>query len=57
MDLFAEINRNGTTVILVTHNREIGQMTKRRVHIRDGKISGEEHSAEQAAELPGDGHV
>jgi putative ABC transport system ATP-binding protein len=39
MDLFAEINRNGTTVILVTHNREIGSMTRRRIHILDGKIS------------------
>jgi putative ABC transport system ATP-binding protein len=39
MDLFAEINRRGTTVILVTHNREIGRMTRRRIHIRDGKIS------------------
>jgi putative ABC transport system ATP-binding protein len=53
MDLFSEINRNGTTVILVTHNREIGDMTRRRIHIRDGKIFDTEHSAE----LPEADHV
>ena len=32
----------GTTVIVVTHDREIAEMTDRIVHIKDGKIIGEE---------------
>jgi len=38
-----KMNRElGTTVIVVTHDREIAEMTDRIVHIRDGKIIGEE---------------
>nr|MDO8043689.1 ATP-binding cassette domain-containing protein [Candidatus Baldrarchaeota archaeon] len=32
----------GTTVIVVTHDREIAEMTDRIIHIKDGKIIGEE---------------
>lgn len=38
-----KMNRElGTTVIVVTHDREIAEMTDRIVHIKDGRISGEE---------------
>lgn len=38
-----KMNRElGTTVIVVTHDREIAEMTDRIVHIKDGKIIGEE---------------
>ena len=32
----------GTTVIVVTHDREVGEMADRIVHIKDGMIIGEE---------------
>ncbi len=38
-----KMNRElGTTIIVVTHDREIAEMTDRIIHIRDGKIIGEE---------------
>jgi putative ABC transport system ATP-binding protein len=39
LDLFAGINRGGTTIIMVTHDPEIGNTAPRRIHIRDGKIT------------------
>ncbi len=38
MELFDELNSEGRTVILVTHDRELGLRAKRQIHIRDGKI-------------------
>jgi putative ABC transport system ATP-binding protein len=38
MGLFREINRAGTTIILVTHESEIAQYSNRILHIRDGKL-------------------
>jgi putative ABC transport system ATP-binding protein len=39
IDLFEEINRGGTTIIIVTHDQDIGNQAYRRIHIRDGKIT------------------
>jgi putative ABC transport system ATP-binding protein len=41
IDLFREIHREGTTIIIVTHDPEIGNTAKRRITIRDGKITGD----------------
>ncbi|GHV82081.1 ABC transporter ATP-binding protein [Spirochaetia bacterium] len=41
IDLFGEIHNEGTTIIIVTHDPEIGQMAKRMITIRDGKITGD----------------
>ncbi|HNZ95257.1 MAG TPA: ABC transporter ATP-binding protein [Sphaerochaeta sp.] len=38
MELFDEINSEGRTVILVTHDRELGLKAKRQIYLRDGKI-------------------
>ncbi len=38
MNLFREINEEGITVIIVTHERDIAQRTKRIIHLRDGII-------------------
>jgi len=40
MDLFQEINSQGKTVIVVTHESEIAARTRRIVRMRDGRISG-----------------
>jgi putative ABC transport system ATP-binding protein len=39
LDLFIDINRGGTTIIIVTHDSDIGNTARRRIHIRDGKIT------------------
>ncbi|HVY83685.1 MAG TPA: ABC transporter ATP-binding protein [Caulobacterales bacterium] len=36
--LFGEINREGATVVLVTHDRSVAAATKRTIEMRDGKI-------------------
>lgn len=39
--LFARLNTDGTTVIVVTHDEELAQAARRRIHMRDGKIVSE----------------
>jgi putative ABC transport system ATP-binding protein len=38
MGIFQELNNNGITIILVTHEHDIAQFTKRHILFRDGKI-------------------
>ena len=38
MELFKEINRQGITVIVVTHEHDIAAMTQRTIHLKDGNI-------------------
>ena len=40
LELFKDLNRQGNTVILVTHDLNIAAMASRRVEIRDGLIAG-----------------
>ena len=40
--LLKELNNNGQTIILITHDRKIANEAKRRITISDGKISEEE---------------
>lgn len=44
MQLFAEIHANGNTVMLVTHEDDIAQCTKRVVRIRDGVVESDIHN-------------
>ena len=39
MEIFKELNEQGVTIILVTHESEIAEYAKRTIHIRDGLIS------------------
>ena len=41
MAIFKELNNNGTTVIMVTHEAEIAEYAKRVIHFRDGKITSD----------------
>ena len=38
MALFQELHRQGSTIILVTHEPEIGRHAQRIVHFRDGRL-------------------
>ncbi len=38
MDLIRELNRKGNTIVLVTHESDIGAMANRTITLRDGKI-------------------
>ncbi|MBL8627189.1 MAG: ABC transporter ATP-binding protein [Myxococcales bacterium] len=41
MELFAEINRTGMTVILVTHEADVAAKAQRTIRLRDGKVEPE----------------
>jgi putative ABC transport system ATP-binding protein len=38
MEVLAELNRQGQTIVLVTHERDIAEYAKRQVHLRDGLV-------------------
>src|SRR5690625_5196785 len=39
--IFQELNLAGTTIIMVTHEREVDEYTKKIVHLRDGRLMDE----------------
>jgi putative ABC transport system ATP-binding protein len=39
MDLLAQVNAMGTTIILITHDPELARRAHRAVHVVDGQIS------------------
>jgi putative ABC transport system ATP-binding protein len=41
MELLGELNRQGRTIVMVTHDEEIAHYTRRIVFIRDGKIESD----------------
>lgn len=41
-DLFVKLNDAGKTIVMITHELEIGQFAKRIIHMRDGKILSDE---------------
>ena len=38
VNLFYELNKQGSTIIMITHDREIGEAAARQIVIRDGNI-------------------
>ncbi|HRN93663.1 MAG: ABC transporter ATP-binding protein [Chitinophagales bacterium] len=49
MDIFEEINNNGNTVILVTHEEDIAKHAKRIMRLRDGLIETDNPNIPQKA--------
>jgi ABC-type lipoprotein export system ATPase subunit len=38
LDILRELHEGGTTILLITHDREVGDATERTVHVRDGQM-------------------
>ena len=49
-DVFTELNRNGQTILIVTHDMTLSKKVRRVVAIRDGKISSERVLKEKYAD-------
>ncbi|WP_395645894.1 ABC transporter ATP-binding protein [Terricaulis sp.] len=49
MNLFAALNREGTTVVIVTHDHEVAEATRRTIEMRDGHIVGDHRNGSRAA--------
>jgi putative ABC transport system ATP-binding protein len=41
LDAFGELNRDGVTIILITHDAELASSLSRKVTVRDGRIVGD----------------
>jgi putative ABC transport system ATP-binding protein len=49
LQLFADLNREGVTVVVVTHDLEVAAATKRTIEMRDGHIIGDHPNESRAA--------
>ncbi len=49
-DIFSELNRNGQTILIVTHDMALSKKVRRVIAIRDGKISSERVLKEEFAD-------
>ena len=56
-DLFTELNNNGQTILIVTHDMALSKKVKRVVAIRDGKISSERVLKEEFADRIGESNI
>ncbi len=54
MRLFEELNREGVTIVLVTHDHDVAAATKRTIEMRDGRIVSDTLNQRSA---PHDAHV
>jgi putative ABC transport system ATP-binding protein len=53
MGIFQELNDDGKTVVLITHEPDIAQYAKRVVHVRDGQIEKDERIEQHRVERTG----
>jgi len=47
MEIFQRLNDDGVTILLVTHEADIAKHAKRLIHLRDGRITGDEPITER----------
>ncbi len=43
MQLFKELNKEGMTMLLVTHDRSVAEESQHIIHMKDGLVNNEEH--------------
>jgi len=53
MGIFQQLNEEGKTVVLITHEPDIAQHAKRIVHVRDGRIQKDERIEQRKVNLSG----
>ncbi len=41
LDLIAELNDNGSTIVVITHDREVAESLPRQISVRDGRIESD----------------
>jgi putative ABC transport system ATP-binding protein len=52
MHLMQDLNKQGITVVVITHENEVAAYAKRQIHFRDGKIESDTaHPELQAANI------
>ena len=39
MDIFHDLNRQGNTIVLITHDRNVAMQAKRAINILDGRVT------------------
>jgi putative ABC transport system ATP-binding protein len=49
LNLFSELNREGVTIVIVTHDHEVAAATKRTIEMRDGNIVSDHLNGSRAA--------
>ena len=42
LGMLTDLHRRGNTIVVITHDMEVAEATERMIHIRDGKIIGDE---------------
>jgi ABC-type lipoprotein export system ATPase subunit len=60
LDIFRELNAQGLTILMVTHNLELAKLATRRVALKDGRIASGERpwvDAESLHEASGSGRA
>ena len=53
MGIFQQLNEEGKTVVLITHEPDIAQHAKRIVHVRDGRIHKDERIEQKKVKVTG----
>ena len=49
MELFEELNKNGSTIVMITHEPDIARCAKRIMYIRDGRLMDEPSDRQEGA--------
>ena len=47
MAIFQDLNTKGHTIVMITHEPDIAAHAKRIIHVRDGKLTGDEKNRQQ----------